>query len=292
MPYIVVFKDAVVNIDRYLQRIGYTGDRKPDLDTLASVQLAHVCSIPFENLDVQLGRRLGTGIEAAFEKIVERRRGGWCYEQNGLFGWALAELGFDVTRVAGAVMRHERGALADNNHLCLLVRMPGKHEPYLVDVGFGGSMLRPMPLEESEEDHLPFRVGLRRTDDSGWRFWEDFGDGRFSYDFETRPGSERELAARCEQLQTDPDSSFVLNLVCQRRQPLSHVALRGRVLTTTRATGRQQRLLQSAAELSAALAAEFNLVVPEATALWPKIEARHEILFGDEASAMKSGGND
>lgn len=268
-----------MNIDRYLQRIGYAGDRSPNPTTLASVQMAHVCSVPFENLDVQLGHKLDTGVESAFEKIVERGRGGWCYEQNGVFGWALSELGFDVTRIAAAVMRHVRGAVADNNHLCLLVSMPGTVESYLVDVGFGGSMIRPMRLEVAEEDHLPFRVGLRETEHGGWRFWEDFGDGEFSYDFATRPASERALSARCEQLQTDPESSFVLNLVCQLRKPASHAALRGRVLTTTNASGREKRLLDSGAELIATLETEFGLSMPEAESLWSRIEARHEALF-------------
>ena len=106
----------------YLDRIAYPGEPRPVLADLTALLRAHVFSIPFENLDVQLGRRLTTGIVPAYEKIVTRQRGGWCYEQNGLFGWALATIGFDVTRVAASVMRAERGEVSHDNHLTLLVR--------------------------------------------------------------------------------------------------------------------------------------------------------------------------
>ena len=111
-----------MDLDGYFRRIDYSGDVQPTRPVLAALLRAHVCSVPFENLDVQLGRALTIEPEAAYEKIVNRRRGGWCYEQNGLFGWALTKVGFDVTRVAAAVMRHERGEISDANHLTLLVR--------------------------------------------------------------------------------------------------------------------------------------------------------------------------
>jgi len=113
-----------MRLDRYLARIGFDGNPAPTRDTLNRLLRAHALSVPFENLDVQLGQPTTTDVGAAYRKIVERGRGGWCYEQNGLFGWALSEIGFDATRVAAAVMRHERGTSADASHLCLLVRMP------------------------------------------------------------------------------------------------------------------------------------------------------------------------
>src|SRR5262245_17536106 len=103
----------------YLDRIRLQGPVRPDFDTLRRVHLAHQLAVPFENLDVQLKRPLTTAVEASFEKIVARRRGGWCYEMNGLFGWALREIGFDVQRVGAGVMRERRGAEQMGNHLCL-----------------------------------------------------------------------------------------------------------------------------------------------------------------------------
>ena len=140
----------------YLHRIRFGGSVRPSLRSLAELQRCHVLSVPFENLDVQLGVPVAMAPEAAFEKIVARGRGGWCYEQNGLFGWALSEIGFDVTRVAAAVRRKERGDAALANHLCLLVRVPDDpRSVYLADAGFGGSMIEPISLKESQHEQAP-----------------------------------------------------------------------------------------------------------------------------------------
>ena len=266
----------------YLRRVGFGGDVRPSPATLAGLLRAHVLSVPFENLDVQLGIPVSTDVEAAFDKIVTRRRGGWCYEQNGLFGWALSEAGFDVTRVAAAVRRNERGAAALANHLCLLVRVPdAPASVYLADVGFGGSMLRPIPLATAWHEQAPFRLGLRQLEDGHWRFAEQSGADSVSYDFLPLPGDETALAEKCRQLQTSPESSFVQNFVAQRRLPESHVSLRGRVLTVRAAAGKETRTLQSRDEFADILAGMFKHGVREAADLWPRIVARHAMLFGD-----------
>lgn len=266
----------------YLRRVAYSGPVNADLQTLTALLRAHVCSVPFENLDVQLGRVLNIALEAAYDKIVRRGRGGWCYEQNGLFCWALSEIGFDVTRVAAAVMRQERGEIATANHLCLLVKVPGDAADYLVDVGFGGSLFHPINLQEKEYTHRPYRLGLRRLDDGFWRFWQDSGSGEFTFDFQARAGDEGALAKRCAFLQTDASSPFVQNLVAQLRTADSHRILRGRILTTIDSQRTETRSLNSAEELVAVLAGEFGLNVPEAASLWPRILARHAELLAAE----------
>lgn len=265
-----------MNIQAYLDRIGYRGALRPDLSVLIALQQTHVCSVPFENLDVQLGRPVTTATEDAYEKIVGKNRGGWCYEQNGLFGWALEQVGFDVTRVAAAVMRQYRGDTSFANHLCLLVATPESPTTYLADVGFGGSMLEPIELLEGEHIHAPFRLGLENDNDGYWRFWEDLGDGKFSYDFLNEPANEELLQAKCAVLQSDPSSVFVLNLVAQLRSQGQHRVLRGRVLHVASANGITRRTLNSADELVSTLASQFGLHLPEVAGLWPKIAARHE----------------
>jgi N-hydroxyarylamine O-acetyltransferase len=267
----------------YLERIGYEGECRPTLAVLESLQAAHICTVPFENLDVQLGRPVTTTIESAYDKIVLNGRGGWCYEQNGLFGWALSEMGFRVTRIAASVMRHERGAIADANHLCLLVSGPTSETEYLVDVGFGGSMISPIELSEAAHEQAPFRIGLRELPDSGWRFWEDIGRGEFCYDFKALAADEAALTNKSAFLQSDPESNFVLNLVAQLRQPQQHKALRGRVLSNATAGGIESRIIESADELVAVLASHFSLNLPEAADLWPRIVARHDELFRETA---------
>lgn len=93
-----------------------------DLATLQAIVRAHVERIAFENIDVQLGRAMTTDLGAAFAKLVERRRGGWCYEHNGVLGAALSAIGFDVMRMSAGVLREVRGDEAMGSHLCLLVQ--------------------------------------------------------------------------------------------------------------------------------------------------------------------------
>jgi len=269
-----------MQLQAYFDRIGYGGDARPSYLTLCDVLRAHVCTVPFENIDVQLGHALTTAPRNAYVKIVDGRRGGWCYEQNGLFGWALTEMGFDVTRVAAAVMRHERGNSANADHLCLLARCPESTQTWLVDVGFGGGMIRPIELSEGGHEQAPFRLGLRRADGNSWRFWENLGDGEFSYDFAAEPGNETVLSKKCDFLQTDPGSGFVLNLVVQLRTPNRHLSLRGRVLQIGTVNGIETEVLTSAEELQTTLIDVFDLDVPEVTDLWPRIVSRHEVLFG------------
>ena len=273
----------VMQLQAYLDRIDYPGVAHPGFRELCDVLQAHVCAIPFENIDVQLGRALTTAPDNAYAKIVDGRRGGWCYEQNGLLGWALAEMGFDVMRIAAAVMRHERGNAAHANHLCLLVNCPDSPQTWLVDVGFGGGMIKPIELSEGEHEQAPFRLGLRRTEDNSWRFWENLGDGEFSYDFVAEPGDENALSTKCDFLQTDPESGFVLNLVVQLRTPNQHLSLRGRVLQVGTVNGIESEVLESAKQLQTALIDIFDLHVPEVADLWPRIESRHEALFGATA---------
>lgn len=262
-----------MELAQYFDRIAFRGNATPTFANLCELQRAHVCAVPFENLDVQLGRPVTIDAEAAYQKIVVGNRGGWCYEQNGLLAWALSEMGFDVTRVAAAVMRDERGEISTANHLCLLV------DEHLVDVGFGGSLFEPIRLEQTEYAQAPFRLGLRQTDDGYWRFWEDLGSGEFSFDFVAEPADESALASRCEFLQSDPSSNFVLNLVAQLRSPEQHKSLRGRVLSIATPDGIESQTLNSAEELVTTLAEQFQLDVPEVADLWPKISARHDEVF-------------
>ena len=270
-----------MDLKRYLRRIGYTDEPRPDLATLTAIHRRHALSVPFENLDVQLGIPLSTGIDAAYEKIVDRARGGWCYEQNGLLGWALQEIGFDVTRLAAAVRGDERGESARNNHLCLLVRtQDGGDVAYLADVGFGGSLLEPVPLAQAKHHQPPYRVALVNRGEDRWRFTES-APGAFNYfDFRPVAADEAALSAKCADLQSNPASGFVTNFVAQRRLADAHVSLRGRVLTTMRADGFRTRLIRSDEEFLGLLRSPLGLDVAGAAELWPLITARHSTLFG------------
>jgi N-hydroxyarylamine O-acetyltransferase len=251
----------------------------PDAATLAGVMRAHAATIPFENIDVQLGRPTSRALPDIFAKLVTRRRGGWCYEQNGLLGWALAEIGFAVTALAGGVMRVASGDAVIGNHLALLVDLDG---PWLADVGFGGSLAAPIRLAAGRHWQPPYDIALYRLNDGYWRF-EEQADGKpFSFDFRAVPADQALLDAHHERLQVAPDSPFVLNLVVQRRLGDRHLSLRGRVLTEMGPEGQTEEiLLPDAGALVDMLAARFGLDVPEIAARWPAICDRHIAVFSD-----------
>jgi N-hydroxyarylamine O-acetyltransferase len=275
-----------LELSAYLNRIHFDGSVRPDLATLRAIHRAHQYAIPFENLDVQLGRPVGLDLEANYDKIVCQRRGGWCYEMNGVMGWALKEIGFEVMRMSAGVMRVRAGDAQLGNHLCLLVCLD---QPYLADVGFGGSLVEPLPLRASEREDRPYRLALSEPGDSYWRFAEKaHGDvDAFSFDFRVAPADEALLARKCQFLQTDRASPFIQNLVVQRRTADTHLSLRGRVLAAIHAIRVDRRLLNSADELVATLRDNFDLNLPEAATLWPSICARHEVLFAGTSEQVK-----
>jgi N-hydroxyarylamine O-acetyltransferase len=261
---------------RYLERIGHGWNVRPNLETLRSLHRAHVTAIPFEALDAQLGIAASLEPDAIFEKLVERRRGGWCYEMNGLFGAALQAIGFDVTRVSCGVMRQDGGEERMGTHLALLVECEGV---WLCDVGFGGSLLEPLPLATGTRHEAIYTHSLAETDDGYWRFTE-FVDKPFGYDFRVVPADEGLLAAKRDWQATHPDSNFTLNFVAQRRHADRHLVLRGRVLTERHSGGATTRVIRDADELLATLAEQFGIDEPRIAQAWPRILARHAELFG------------
>lgn len=268
-------------LQAYLARIGLEGPVSADLATLDAIVRAHVRSIPFENLDVQLGRPLTTDPAAAFAKLVEAQRGGWCYEHNGVLGAALAAIGFDVTRLSAGVMRQVRGDEAMGSHLCLLVECEG---PQLVDAGFGSWLGAPVPLRQGEWLHDPLPVALGHAEDGLWRVSVSLGPTAMSYDFVAEAADEAQLAALCAWQASDPASVFVQNLTAQRRAEGAYLMLRGKVLSVVTTSGEERRELGSALDLVETLREVFLLDVPEAADLWPAIEARHDALFGAQAA--------
>lgn len=264
-------------LEAYFARIGYDGPRAADFATLDALHRAHVLTIPFENLDVQLGDPPTLDPARIFDKLVTRRRGGWCYEQNGLFGRALVTLGFPVTRLSAGVMRQVRGEFVMGSHLALKVTAEGRE--WLCDVGFGSTQLAPLPFAAGAWAEAPLAGDLGQVEDGYWRLAITEGPMPLSYDFHDEPAEEARLEALCAWQGSDPESIFVQNLVVQQRRADGHEMLRGKVLTLTRADGSEERELGSADELVTELRDRFGLDLPEAASLWPAVEERHAALF-------------
>lgn len=252
------------DLDAYLQRIGYSGPVAPTREVLFDVHRRHLRAIPYENLDIHLGRGLPLDVAATYDKIVQRRRGGWCYEMNGLLAWALSEMGFSVRLLASDV-----GTPGD--HLLLLVALD---HPYLADVGFGNGLYEPVPLRAGDHAQNGFVYRLE-PEGSRWRFVNQPTAGD-SFVFDLAPRELADFAERCQWLQTSPDSGFVRNVACHRFSDDGRIfSLRGAVLTTYRGPDKTSRTLADADDFTTTLRDTFLLDLPEATGLWTAILARH-----------------
>ena len=168
-------------VDDYLARIGAPSVPDNGLGTLAALQYAHLVSVPFENLDVHSRSGVRTDTDWSVTKIALRKRGGWCFENNGAFGWLLEQLGFDVS-YTGAFVLLDPADTTHMSHLCLLVTID---QPYLVDVGFGDSFIRPLPItgESVHDGNANYRV----TFDAPWFNLAELNDNVAEMEGGSRP---------------------------------------------------------------------------------------------------------
>ena len=262
-----------MNLSAYLSRIGFSEAPRPDLATLQALHRAHLLAIPYENLDVQFGRPLNTDPAAAYEKIVGRGRGGWCYEMNGLFGWALSEIGFKVTRLGGGGGDPGQVSVL-GSHLVLRVDLD---EPWIADVGFADGPIEPFAFSDGPFTQRGFEFGVESLSDGLWRLRNHQFGARPFYD--CGPTDEAALAERCVWLQSDPQSGFVQNAVAFHHNAEGFCSLIGRVLRVITPAGAEKSLVVDADDYVRTLRERFDLDFPEAASLWPKIVARHEALF-------------
>lgn len=274
-----------MNLDAYLARIGLDHCPPATLAGLTLLHHAHLTAISYENLDVHLGRPVTIERPAIYDKIIGRRRGGWCYEMNGMLGWALGELGFTVTRATGAVMRAAAGDAKNGNHLVLRVELP--EGLYLADVGFGDGPRDPIRIVPGPFASHGFPFELTQLGGDWWRL-ADLRPGAKSFDFHLAPADEALLAEKCAMLQTAPGSPFVQNLVAQRHTAEGHAILRGRTMSRVTPSGTTERIIADAGDLVATLRDVFDLDVPEAAALWPKIVARHDEVLAQKRAAKEN----
>ena len=207
-----------------------------------------------------------------FDKMVTGRRGGWCYEMNGLFAWALRELGFSVTLLASAVNREVQGDNAERNHLVLLVQL---ERPYLVDVGFGNGFLHPLPLEPGvhRQGFLDYQLAYR---DGRWTF-ANHAYGGPGYDFTLQPHCLADFAGKSHELQTSPESGFVRVAVCHRFMSEGMLSLRGAILRTVTAAGARDETIEDEGAYHRLLRERFDLNLPEAevSRLWQIVWQKH-----------------
>ncbi|HYI13783.1 MAG TPA: arylamine N-acetyltransferase [Thermomicrobiales bacterium] len=251
---------TTVNIDAYLSRIGYTGSTTPTLDTLRELHRAHLLAVPFENLDIHLGRDIVLDESRLVEKIVGERRGGFCYELNGAFAALLRALGFRVSLLSAGVTTPDGMIGPDFDHMLLLVDLD---EPWLADVGFGDCFVEPIRLaDEVQHDRgRSFQV-LDNDEERILQRRDDAGEWSAQYRFHLTPHTLIDFAGMCQYHQSSPDSHFTRNRVCSRLTPTGRISLTNNRLIVTEDGQRHETVVANDAAFANALRRNFGIDLP------------------------------
>ena len=253
-----------MNIPAYLTRMNYSASVKPDAETLHGLQSAHLLSIPFENLDIGLNQPIQLSEEALWDKIILRKRGGFCYELNGLFARFLKQIGFDVTYLNAHVFNREGKPGIDFDHLALLVKIPQEPTRWLADVGFGDSFTEPLSFEMGNEQVQGLRSYRLEQTTEGYITWQKNYDGTWErqYFFDLQPHNfPDEYEAACLYHQTSPKSSFTRASIISRATPEGRISLEDGSLIITTNGQREERLVPDREEYQALLKEHFGVVL-------------------------------
>jgi N-hydroxyarylamine O-acetyltransferase len=251
-----------MDIHTYLERIHYNKVVQPGVETLISLHRAHMLTVPFENLDIQLGKPIQLTERALWEKIIVHKRGGFCYELNGLFAWLLKQIGYDVTYLNGRVYNAAGKRGREFDHLTLLVEIPTQSTRWLADVGFGDSFVEPLKLELEGEQTQGLRAyRLERVDD-GIDLWQRDFSGNWSrqYFFDLQPRVfPTDYESTCLYHQTSPKSSFTHNSIVSRLTPDGRITFDNKQLIITKNGQRTTKLVNSDKEYWGLLKKHFGI---------------------------------
>ena len=276
-----------MEVASYLTRIAYTSSVLPDARTLQALHRAHLLTIPYENLDLHCEPRRGLSLDVTqiYDKIVGQKRGGWCYEMNGLFAWVLREVGFDVTILGSAVGRLGNPSALEDAHILLkVIALDQPNKAWIADVGFGNAFLEPLPLQPGIYRQDGFTYRLERDDSGRWWFINHVLGGA-GFDFSLKPFELNEFAAPSNWLQTAPESGFVRVPVCHRHLPGGKiVTLRALTLTTVAGEQRQVEVIQSLQAYAQTLTDVFGLDLADSELLWKRTKLVHEAWLLQNAS--------
>ncbi len=253
-----------LDLDSYLARVEYAGRLDRSLQALQGLHLAHATHVPFENLDILLGRSIELDLASLQAKLVKARRGGYCFEQNSLFAAVLEAVGFSVTRLAARV-RMGTDHVRPRSHMLLAVAADGAQ--WLADVGFGGDGLLSPILLDQKEPVEQFGRAFRVVDHRDVKVLQTLHpDGWFDlYAFTLEPQYHIDYVVANHFTSTHPDSIFVKALVVQRMTQNSRWVLRNRELTEINPSGRISRSLPDDETLLAEIASIFGLHFPAGT---------------------------
>jgi N-hydroxyarylamine O-acetyltransferase len=251
-----------MDVQAYLNRIEYRGALEPKAEMLRQLHLGHLLHVPFENLSIHSQEPIVLSDTALFEKIVTRRRGGFCYELNGLFAALLRELGFEVAMLSAQVAGNQDEFSRDFDHMALMVAL--NNQRWLADVGFGDSFIEPLTLEtgieheqrdnryrlfSDNQEHLVLEQALK---DEGWKP---------QYRFSLRPYQYSDYAEMCTYHQTSPESHFTQKKICSRLTPDGRITLSDMRFIVTEDGVRTERQVKDEQEYAQVLRDQFGIVM-------------------------------
>ena len=247
-------------VTAYLDRIAVARPDVLDAAALRALHRAHQLTVPFENLSIHLSEPISLDEDKLLDKIVTRRRGGFCYELNGAFGLLLRALGADVVLVAARVYGGD-GLGPPFDHLALVVRLPDGTAPWLTDVGFGSHTVYPLLFGSRAEQDDP--AGTFRLADAADGDVDVVKGTEPQYRVEPRGRSLADFVPTCWYQQTSPASHFTRSTICSRLTGGGRISISGRTLITTTAGVRSEQQLPDDGDLLAAYRDHFGIVLDQ-----------------------------
>ncbi|KAK1806532.1 hypothetical protein P4O66_005045 [Electrophorus voltai] len=249
-----------MDFQKYLNRIGCSGPCPPTIETLRTIHLNHLLTVPFEDLTIHMGERVSLELPSLYEKIVLKNRGGFCYENNGLFSWLLIQLGFDVDILAAQVKNRLTSAYGPPfDHLIIMVTLDGHR--WLCDVGFGCGFQLPLSLEIESQQCQSQGVYRVRTqgkliymemqsesdiikDPKENSAWKEL------YKFTLEPCQRDDFKAMCDYHQSSVNSIFFCKSLCSLLLPNGRITLIGRKLILTSLPSAEGQPVKTKTDLS------------------------------------------
>ncbi len=250
-----------MDVQRYLRRLNLENRREADLEWLQLLHERHLQTVPFENLDIHQGVEILLDEERILGKLVDRRRGGFCYELNGAFAWLLRQLGFRVSVLSAEVAREEGGFGIPFDHMTLRVDLD---RPYLADVGFGDGFRCPLPLVSAGEVAQAGYVYHLRQDENWWvleRRPANQDSFQPQYRFTLEPRALEDFGPGCRYHQTSPDSTFTQQTVCSLALADGRLTLLPDRLVRTRQYSKTEEPLSDRAAWEEALRTHFGITL-------------------------------
>ena len=250
-----------MDVEAYLRRIEYDGARQPSASSLRALHRQHLFTVPFENLDIQLATPIRLEAPLLYDKIVTRRRGGFCYELNGLFCELLATMGFQVQMLSARVRRDDGGFGPEFDHMLLKVQL---EEPWLVDVGFGDSFVDPNVFHAGGADQVNGHRYIVAPSGEEWQLLREDEKGQVPlYAFRDVPRHFTDYSGMCHFHQTSPESGFTQRWICSKATSDGRITLTNMRLIVTSGGVREESVLTTAAEVRSCLRDQFGFEFPD-----------------------------